>query len=144
MRVRQSVAALQWLAYISRTRNNVTYAGNGRQAHLSGVPMWRLTGIMQRRGKSLNNLGAFGMGVDRQKPIGNTGDELRDSVLHCYTDNYLHSECRWTPKSKKMWLSGSPQKRVVVFWLWLLYSRICFGWPKELCVFCFLPLDRKT
>ena len=25
-----------------------------------------------------------------------------------------------------------------------LYSRICVGWTKELSVFCFLPLDRKT
>ena len=35
---RQSVVALQWLAYIGRTRNNVTHAGNGREAHLRGVP----------------------------------------------------------------------------------------------------------
>jgi hypothetical protein len=25
-----------------------------------------------------------------------------------------------------------------------LYSRICVGWTKELSVFCFLLLDRKT
>ena len=30
---RQSVEALQWLAYIGRTRNNVTHAGNGREVH---------------------------------------------------------------------------------------------------------------
>jgi len=30
MRDRQSVEALQWLAYIGRTRNNITHAGNRR------------------------------------------------------------------------------------------------------------------
>jgi hypothetical protein len=28
---RQSVEALQWLAYIGRTKDNLIYAGNGRE-----------------------------------------------------------------------------------------------------------------
>ena len=35
---RQSVEALQWLAYIGRTRNNVSHACNGREVHLARVP----------------------------------------------------------------------------------------------------------
>jgi hypothetical protein len=41
---RQSVEALQWLAYIGWTRNNVTHAGNGREVHLSGVPNVKVDG----------------------------------------------------------------------------------------------------
>jgi hypothetical protein len=35
---RQSFEALQWLAYIVRTRKNITHAANGREFHLPGVP----------------------------------------------------------------------------------------------------------
>ena len=35
MGFRQSVDALQWLAYIGRTRNNGIHAGNGREVHLA-------------------------------------------------------------------------------------------------------------
>jgi hypothetical protein len=34
---RQSVEALQWLAYIVRMWNSVTHAGNGREVHLPRV-----------------------------------------------------------------------------------------------------------
>jgi hypothetical protein len=34
---RQSSEVLQLLVYIGRTRNNVTHAGNGREAHLAGL-----------------------------------------------------------------------------------------------------------
>ena len=33
----QSVGTLQWLAYIGRTSNNITHAGNGTEVHLLGV-----------------------------------------------------------------------------------------------------------
>ena len=33
----QSVEALQWLAYIGRTRNNVTHVVNGKEVQLSRV-----------------------------------------------------------------------------------------------------------
>ena len=60
---RQSVEALQWLAYIGRTRNNVTHTGNGREVHLSGVPNVKVDGYCQEQVTSLSTSGAFGMGV---------------------------------------------------------------------------------
>ena len=47
-----------------------------------------------------------------------------------------------TPKSENRGLSGRPHKWVGVR-PWFFYSRVCVRWPKN-CVFCFLPLDRKT
>ena len=41
---RQSFEALQWFAYIGRTMNNVTHAGNGREVHLPGVPNVKVVG----------------------------------------------------------------------------------------------------
>jgi len=41
---RQSVEALQWLVYISRTRNNVIHASNGRVVHLAKVPNMKVEG----------------------------------------------------------------------------------------------------
>ena len=35
---RQSVEALQWLAYIGLTRKNITHADNGREVHLAWLP----------------------------------------------------------------------------------------------------------
>jgi len=60
---RESVEALQWLAYIGRTRSNVTYTGNGRQVHLVGFLNLKLMGTVHRRGKSLSKSGALGMAV---------------------------------------------------------------------------------
>ena len=40
----QCVEALQCLAYIGRTFNNVTLAGNGREVHLPGVPNVKFEG----------------------------------------------------------------------------------------------------
>jgi hypothetical protein len=51
----QSVGALEWLAYIGRTRNNMTHAGNGREVRLDRAPNLKVMGIVQRLGKSLNN-----------------------------------------------------------------------------------------
>ena len=36
---RQSVEAIQWLAYIGRTRDDVIHAGNGKEVHLPGYQM---------------------------------------------------------------------------------------------------------
>jgi hypothetical protein len=41
---RQSVEALQWLAYNDQTRNNITHAGNGREVHFNGVPNVKVDG----------------------------------------------------------------------------------------------------
>jgi hypothetical protein len=41
---RTSLGALQWLAYIGRTHNNVTHAGNGREVHLATVPNVNIDG----------------------------------------------------------------------------------------------------
>jgi hypothetical protein len=48
---RQSVEALQWLAYISRTRNNVTHAGNGREVRLDRVPNLKVDGYFAETGE---------------------------------------------------------------------------------------------
>ena len=41
---RQTFGALQWLAYICLTRNNVTHAGNGREVHFPAVPYVKIHG----------------------------------------------------------------------------------------------------
>ena len=51
---RQSVEALQWLAYIGRTRNNVTHAGNGREVHLPVVPNVNVDGYCEEPKKVLS------------------------------------------------------------------------------------------
>ena len=87
---RQSVEALQWLAYIGRTRNNVTHTGNGREVHLSGVPNVKVDGYCQEMNEVFEYLGCFWHGCicmpNRHKPIGNTdrtiwGSKFR-KVLH--------------------------------------------------------------
>lgn len=47
----QSVEALQCLAYIGRTRINVTYAGNGREVHLPGIPNVKFDGYCTQTSK---------------------------------------------------------------------------------------------
>ena len=61
MRERHSVEALQWLAYIAGTRNNVTHAGKGREVYLPGVQNVKVDGYCTER--SLSNWGDFSMGV---------------------------------------------------------------------------------
>jgi hypothetical protein len=48
---RQSVENLQWLAYIGRTRNNVTHAGNGREFRLGRVPNLKVDGCFAQTGE---------------------------------------------------------------------------------------------
>ena len=56
---RQSVEALQWLAYIGRTKNNITHAGNGREVHLPGVPNVKFDGYCVLTTEVFENLWCF-------------------------------------------------------------------------------------
>jgi G:T-mismatch repair DNA endonuclease (very short patch repair protein) len=55
----QSVEDLQWLAYIGRTRNNVTHAGNGREVRLDTVPNLKVDGYCAETGEVFEYLGCF-------------------------------------------------------------------------------------
>ena len=74
---RQPVEALQWLAYIDWTRNNVTHAGNGREVHLPGVPNVKFDGYSEEKNEVFEYMGCFWHVCrcmsNRRKPIGNTG-----------------------------------------------------------------------
>ena len=59
---RQSVEALQWLAYIVRMWNSVTHAGNGREVHLPRVQNVKVDGYCSET-LSLGTSGVFGIGV---------------------------------------------------------------------------------
>ena len=56
---RLSVKPLQWLAYVGRTRNNVTHAGNGRDVHLAGVPNVKVDGYCQETNEVFEYLRCF-------------------------------------------------------------------------------------
>ena len=77
---RQPVEVLQWLAYIGRTRNNVTYAGKGSEIHLPGVPNVKVDGYCEETNEVFENMGRFWHGCscmsNRYKPIGNTEETL--------------------------------------------------------------------
>jgi len=82
MGVRQFVEALQWLAYIGRTRNIVTHAGNGREVHLPGVPNVKVDGYCLETNEVFKYLGCFWHGCPacmpyRDRPIGNTTETLQ-------------------------------------------------------------------
>ena len=59
----QSIEALQRLAFIGRTRNNVPHAGNGRNVHLTGLPNLKVDGYCEGTNEVFNYLGYFRMGV---------------------------------------------------------------------------------
>ena len=75
MRDRHSVEALQWLAYIVQTRNDVIHAGNGRAVHLPGVPNVNVDGYSPKT-RGFWVFGLFWDGCpcmpNRHKPIGTT------------------------------------------------------------------------
>ena len=77
---RQSFEALQCLAYIGRTRNNITHAGNGREVHLPGVPNVKVDGYYVETREVFEYLGCFWHGCqcmpNRHKPISNTDETL--------------------------------------------------------------------
>ena len=56
---RQPVEALQWLAYIGRTRNNITHAGNGREVHLPGISSVKVDGYCAETREIFEYLGCF-------------------------------------------------------------------------------------
>ena len=56
---RQSVEALQWLAFISRKRNNITHARNGSEVHLPGVPNVKVDGFCAETREVFEYLGCF-------------------------------------------------------------------------------------
>jgi hypothetical protein len=57
------------VGYIGRTRKNVTHAGNGREAHLAGLPNLKVDGYCAETSKVFEYLGCFGTGV-QVRPIG--------------------------------------------------------------------------
>ena len=64
MGVRQSVEALQWLAYMVRTRKNITPAGNGMEFHLPRVNNVEVDGYCAETREVFEYLGLFGTGVN--------------------------------------------------------------------------------
>jgi hypothetical protein len=77
---RQSVEALQWLAYIGQTRSNVTHAGNGLEVYLSRVPGLKVDGYCSETIEVFEYLGCFWHGClcmpNRHKSIGKTEETL--------------------------------------------------------------------
>jgi hypothetical protein len=77
---RQSVEAIQWLAYIGQTRDDVIHAGNGRDVHLPGLPNVKVDGYSPKTQEVFEYLGCCWHGSpcmpNRHKPIGNTKEIL--------------------------------------------------------------------
>ena len=73
---RQSVEALQWLAYIGRTSNNVTRAGNGTEVDLPRVRNVKVNGYSAETNEDFEYMGSFWRGCrfmpNQHKPITNT------------------------------------------------------------------------
>ena len=57
MGYRQSVEALQWLAYIGQSRSNIVHAGNGREVHLDRVPNVKVDGYCRETNEVFEYLG---------------------------------------------------------------------------------------
>ena len=76
---RQSVEALQWLAYIGQRRDDMIHARNGREVNLPGVPNVKVDGYSSKT-KVFEYLGCFRHGCpcmpNRHKPIGTTEETL--------------------------------------------------------------------
>ena len=77
---RQSGEALQWLAYIGRTRNNATHSGNVREVHLPGVPNVKVGGNSEEGNDVFEYHLCFSHGCpcmpNQHKLIGNTDETL--------------------------------------------------------------------
>jgi hypothetical protein len=77
---RQSLEALLCLAYIRRTRSNVTHAGNWREVHLSRVTGLKVDGYCSETNEVFEYLGCFWHGCpcmpNRHKSIGKTEETL--------------------------------------------------------------------
>ena len=79
---RQSLEALQWLAYIGQSRSNIVHAGNGREVHLDRVPNVKVDGYCQETNEVFEYLGCFWHGCpscmpNRHTPIGKTTETLQ-------------------------------------------------------------------
>ena len=76
---RQCVEALQWLAYIGRSRN-IPHAGNGREVRLDGVHNVKFDGYCEETNEVFEYLGWFWHGClcmpNRHIPIGKTEETL--------------------------------------------------------------------
>ena len=72
---RQSVESLYWLAYVGRTRNNVTWAGNGREVYLARIPNMKIDRYCWETNDVFEYLGCPCM-PNRHKPTGNTEETL--------------------------------------------------------------------
>jgi hypothetical protein len=76
----QPVETLQWLAYIGRTKKNVTHAGNGREVRLDRVPNLIVDGCCAETEEVFEYLRCFFHESlcmpNRHDPIGNTGETL--------------------------------------------------------------------
>jgi len=68
----QSVEAIQWLAYIGQTRDDVIHAGNGREVHLPGLPNVKVDGYSLKTQEVLDYLDCYWHGcpcmINRQRP----------------------------------------------------------------------------
>jgi hypothetical protein len=81
---RQSAEALQWLAYLGRTRDDITHAGNGREVHLAGLRNLKVDGFSAKTNEVFEYLGCFSHGCpcmpNRHKPIGDTDKTLLNKL----------------------------------------------------------------
>ena len=79
---RQSVEALQWLAYIGQSRNNIVHAGNGREVHLNRIPNMKVDGYCRETNEVFEFLECFRHGCpscmpNRHTPIGKMTETLQ-------------------------------------------------------------------
>ena len=80
MGYRQSVEAIQWLAYIGQTRDDVIHAGNGRKVHLPRVRNVKVNGYSPKTQEVFEYLGCYwhrsSCMSNRHKPIGHIEETL--------------------------------------------------------------------
>jgi hypothetical protein len=79
---RQLVEALQWLAYIGRSRDNIIHADKGREVYLDQVPHVKVDGYYRETNEVFEYVGCFWHGCpscmrNRDKPIGKTTETLQ-------------------------------------------------------------------
>ena len=71
--------------------------------------------------------------------------ELGESVLYCDTDSVIFIQnVDEPPKMRTDDYLGHLTDELEEFGAIIFHRRICVGWTKKLCVFCFLPLNRRT
>ena len=77
---RQSVEAIQWLAYIGQTRDDVIHAGNGRKVHLPRVRNVKVNGYSPQTQEVFEYFGCYWHGfpcmTNRHRPIGSKKETL--------------------------------------------------------------------